>query len=327
VLPEEEQMITILAGAALALLHAIVPSAWAQAYPTKPIRLIAPFPPGGGTDLLSRIIAVPVSETLGQTVVVDNRPGAGGALGAELAARAEPDGYTLILVSASYAATGAYTKLAFDPIDGIQPIILIGTTGLALTVHPSVPAKSTAELVALAKTSPGKLNYASVGPGSAVHLALELFKLTTGVNLVHVPYKGGGPALNALIAGEVQVSATSMVPTIPHAKAGRVRILAITPPKRSPALADVPTVSETIPGYEVIHWYGMWAPKGTPRDIVMRWNREVAKVLQTDEMKNRTRGEGLELAGGPPEEFGTLVKTSIEKWRRVIKEAKIRPES
>jgi tripartite-type tricarboxylate transporter receptor subunit TctC len=273
------------------------------------------------------VIAVPVSEVLGQTVVVDNRPGAGGALGAELAARAEPDGYTLILVSASYAATGAYTKLAFDPITGIEPVILIGTTGLALTVHPAVPAKSTAELVTVAKASPGKLNYASVGPGSAVHLALELFKLTAGVNLVHVPYKGGGPALNALIAGEVQVSATSMVPTIPHAKAGKVRILAITPPKRSPALPDVPTISETMPGYEVIHWYGMWAPKGTPRTIVTRWNREVAKILQTDEMKNRTRGEGLELAGGPPEEFGAVVKNSIEKWRRVIKEAKIQPES
>jgi tripartite-type tricarboxylate transporter receptor subunit TctC len=268
-----------------------------------------------------------VSDALGQTVVVDNRPGAGGALGAELAARADADGYTLILVSASYAATGAYTKLAFDPITGIEPIILIGTTGLALTVHPAVPAKSTAELVAVAKASPGKLNYASVGPGSAVHLALELFKLTSDVNLVHVPYKGGGPALNALIAGEVQVSATSMVPTIPHAKAGKVRILAITPPKRSPALPGVPTVSETIPGYEVIHWYGMWAPRGTPGNIVTRWNREVAKVLQTEELKNRTRSEGLDLAGGPPEEFGAMVKNSIEKWRRVIREAKIQPES
>jgi tripartite-type tricarboxylate transporter receptor subunit TctC len=315
-----------LAAAVAVLLFAAVPYGWSQAYPTKPIRLIAPFPPGGGTDLLSRIIAVPASESLGQTVIVDNRPGAGGALGAALAAQAEPDGYTLILVSASYAATGAYQKLPFDPIVGVQPIILIGTTGLALTVHPSVQAKSTAELVALAKSVPGKLNYASVGPGSAVHLALELFKLTTKVNLVHVPYKGGGPALNALVAGEVQVSATSMVPTIPHARAGKVRILAITPPKRSPALPDVPTVSESVPGYEVIHWYGMWGPKGMARDIVLRWNREVAKVLATAELKNRTSGEGLELAGGPPEEFGAVLKRDIEKWRRVIKEGKISRE-
>jgi tripartite-type tricarboxylate transporter receptor subunit TctC len=315
------------AAAAAALLCGANPHAWSQAYPTKPIRMIAPFPPGGGTDLLARIIAVPVSESFGQTVIVDNRPGAGGALGATMAAQAEPDGYTLILVSASYAATGAYQKLAFNPIDGVQPIILIGTTGLALTVHPSVQAKSTAELVLLAKSMPGKLNYASVGPGSAVHLALELFKLTTKVNLVHIPYKGGGPALNALMAGEVQVSATSMVPTIPHARAGKVRILAITPPKRSPALPDVPTVSESVPGYEVIHWYGIWGPKGMPREIVMRWNREVAKVLQAPEMKNRTSGEGLELAGGPPSEFGAVLKHDITKWRRVIREANIRREN
>ena len=312
--------------AAAALVCTAVPHATPQTYPTRPIRLIAPFPPGGGTDLLSRIIAVPVGEALGQTIVVDNRPGAGGAFGAEIAARAEPDGHTLILVSASYAATGAYRKLAFDPITGIQPVILIGTTGLALTVHPAVAAKNTAELVALAKSQPAKLNYASVGPGSAVHLALELFKLSANVNLVHIPYKGGGPALNALMAGEVQVSATSMVPTIPHAKAGKVRILAITPPKRSSALPDVPTVGETVPGYEVTHWYGIWCPKGVRKDIVTRWNREVAKLLFTDEMKSRTRGEGLELSGGPPEEFGARIKNDIEKWRRVMRQSNIKPE-
>jgi tripartite-type tricarboxylate transporter receptor subunit TctC len=319
-------MRTAVAIVAAVLAYAPIPHAWPQSYPTKPIRLIAPFPPGGGTDLLARIIAMPASDAFGQTVVVDNRPGAGGAFGAEITARAEPDGYTLILVSASYAATGAYQKMSFDPVTGVQPIILIGTTGLALTVHPAVAAKNTSELVALAKSHRGKLNYASVGPGSAVHLALELFKLTAKVNMVHVPYKGGGPALNALMAGEVQVSATSMVPTIPHARAGKVRILAITPPKRSPALPEVPTVSESVPGYEVIHWYGMWGPKGMPKSIVTRWNREVAKVLATDELKNRTRGEGLELAGGPPEEFGAVLKRDIEKWRRVIREAGIKAE-
>ena len=317
----------IAAAAAVALVSTMLGSAWsAQTYPSRPIRLVAPFPPGGGTDILSRIIAVPVSEAYGQTVIVDNRPGAGGAFGADIVARAEPDGHTLILVSASYAATGAYRRMAFDPITGIQPIILIGTTGLALSVHPAVSAMNTAELIALAKSRPGRLNYASVGPGSAVHLALELFKLTTKVDFVHVPYKGGGPALNALVAGEVQLSATSMVPTIPHAKAGRVRILAITTPERSTALPGVATIAETVPGYEVTHWYGMWFPKGVRRNIVMRWNREVAKVLATDEMKSRTRGEGLELAGGPPEEFGAVVKRDIEKWRRVMKEAGIKPQ-
>lgn len=316
----------VLAGLAV-LVFAAVPNAWSQTYPTKPIRLIVPFPPGGGTDLLARIIAVPVSETFGQTVVVDNRTGAGGALGAEIAARAEPDGYTLVLVSASYASTSAYQKIPYDPINGVEPIILFGTTGLALSVHPSMPAKSTADVVALARKSPGKYNYASVGPGSAVHLALELFKLTTKTNLVHVPYKGGGPALQALIAGEVQVSATSMVPTIPHAKAGRVRMLAVTLGKRSSVLPDIPTISETVPGYEVLHWYGMWGPKGLRKDIVGRWNNEVAKVLSTEEMKKRTAGEGLELAGGPPAEFGAVLKSAIEKWRRVIKEANISRES
>lgn len=311
-------------AAALVIAVAPVSHAWSQSYPTKPIRLIAPFPPGGGTDLLSRIISLPLSETFGHPVVVDNRPGAGGALGAEIAARAEPDGYTLILVSASYAAASAYQKTSYDPIAGIQPIILIGTTGLALGVHPSVPAKSTAELIAYAKASPGKYNYASVGPGSAVHLALELFKLATKVNLVHVPYKGGGPALSALISGEVQVSATSMVPTIPHAKAGKVRMLAITMAKRSQVLPEVPTVAEAVPGYEVIHWYGIWGPKGMPKDVVARWNKEVAKVLQTEAMKSRTRGEGLELAGGPPEEFGAVVKAAIEKWRRVIRDSNLK---
>jgi tripartite-type tricarboxylate transporter receptor subunit TctC len=304
-----------------------VPAAWcAQSYPSKPIRLIAPFPPGGGTDLLARIIADPASQSFGQTVIVDNRPGAGGAYGAEIVARAEPDGHTLILVSASYAATAAYRKLAFDPVSDIQPIILIGTTGLALTVHPSVPAKNTAELIALGKAQPGKLNYASVGPGSAVHLALELFKLKTHADFVHVPYKGGGPALNALVAGEVQLSATSMVPTIPHAKAGRVRILAITTAQPSPALPDVPTIGETVPGYEVTHWYGMWFPKGVQRDIVKRWNVEVTKVLETEELKTRTRGEGLDLAGGPPERFGSRLKTDVERWRVVMKESGIRQQ-
>lgn len=301
-------------------------SAWSDTYPTKPIRLIAPFPPGGGTDMLGRTIAVPLSEAFRQTVLVDNRPGAGGAFGAEITARAEPDGYTFILVSASYAATGAYRRLAFDPVRDIQPVILIGTTGLALTINPSVPGKTTGELIKLAKLSPGQLNYASVGPGSAVHLSFELFKLSTDTNIVHVPYKGAGPALNALMAGEIQTSMTSMVPTIPHARAGRVRILAITPAKRSPALPDVPTIGETVPGYEVSHWYGIWGPKGVRRDVVIRWNKEVAKVLLTAEMKERTRGEGLDLAGGPPERFGERIKADIDKWRRVMRDSHIEQE-
>jgi tripartite-type tricarboxylate transporter receptor subunit TctC len=319
-------MKTALLLAAAILVSVVAPEAPAQKYPSKPVRLIAPFPPGGGTDILSRIIAVPVSESLGQPVIVDNRPGAGGAIGAELTARAEPDGYTLILVSSSYCATSAYRKLPYDPVAGIQPIILIGTTGLAMVVHPSVPAKSVKELIDYAKANPGKLNYASVGTGSVTHLSLELFKLDAKVNMVHVPYKGGGPALNAVVAGESQLTSISMVPTLPYVRAGRLRVLAITSPKRSTLLPEVPTVSETVPGYQVVHWYGIWGPKGMPKDIVARWNKEVAKVLLTNEMKSQMKGEGLEPGAGPPEQLLNIIGPDVEKWRRVIIEAKISRE-
>ncbi len=312
---------------AIAAVSAVVSaSGWAQTYPTRPMRLIAPFAPGGGTDILARGIAVPVSAAFGQPVVVDNRPGAGGATGAELVARAAPDGYTMIMVASTYASTSAYGSPSFDPIAGIQPIILLGTTGLVMAVHPSVPVKSVRELIDYAKASPGKLNYSSVGAGSVPHLAQELFKLETGTHLVHVPYKGAGPALIALIGAEVQLTAISMVPLLPHMKAGRLRALAITTPTRSALLPDVPTIGETVPGFEVIHWYGMWGPKGTPKTIVERWNTEVARILRTDEMKARAKAEGLDTAGGPPQELGEVIRRDVEKWRRVMREAKIRRE-
>lgn len=298
----------------------------AQAYPTKPMRLLTPFAPGGGTDILSRLLAVPLSESFGHPVVVDNRPGAGGATGAEIVARAEPDGYTFITVSSSYAATSAYGTPSYDPINGIQPIISLGTTGLVMSVHPSVPAKSVRELIDHAKAHPGKLNYATVGPGSITHFAHEQFRLLAGIDIVHVPYKGGGPALTAVVAGEVQLTMISMVPTIPHMKAGRLRAIGLTSPTRSSVLPDLPTINETVPGFEVVHWYGIWGPKGMPRDVVARWNREIARILQTEEMRAKLRTEGMEGGGGPPEEFGELLKRDIEKWRRVMKEAKIRPQ-
>ena len=316
-------MKTALLAAAFVLVSAVPSNTFAQKYPTRPIRLISPFAPGGGTDILSRVIAVPLSESLGQTVVVDNRPGAGGAVGAEITARAEPDGYTFVTVSSSYTATAAYHKVPYDPVYGIQPIILIGTTGLIMVVHPSVPVKGVKELIDYAKANPGKLNYASVGAGSAVHLAHEQFKLITGIDMVHLPYKGGGPALLAVVAGESQLTSISMVPTLPHVRAGRLRAIAITSPKRSTLLPDVPTISETVPGFELVHWYGIWGPKGLPGNIVARWNKEVAKVLLTDEMKRQMQGEGLEPAGGPPEELLKFIRRDVEKWRNVIKEAKI----
>jgi tripartite-type tricarboxylate transporter receptor subunit TctC len=302
----------------------IAPATAADKYPTRPIRLIAPFPPGGGTDILSRVIAVPATETLGQTVVVDNRPGAGGAIGAELTAHAEPNGYTLILVSSSYAATAAYRKPPYDPVDGIAPIILIGTTGLLMITHPTVTAKSIPELIAYAKANPGKLNYASVGMGSVSHLAHEAFRLMAGVDIVHVPFKGGGPALQGVIGNEVQIGAVSIVPTIPHVRAGRLRAIGVTTPKRSPLLPEVGSIGEAVPGFEVIHWYGMWAPKGTPQPIITTWNRIVAKLLATEAMKKSAQSEGLDTAGGPPSEFHLRLRTDIERWRKVVAQANIR---
>jgi tripartite-type tricarboxylate transporter receptor subunit TctC len=296
-----------------------------RAYPVKPIRMISPFAPGGGTDLLGRMIATHVSEWFGQPVVVDNRPGAGGSIGAEMTVRSEPDGYTLIIVSATYAATAAYRPPPYDPVNDIQAIILLGTTGLLFTVNPSLPVKNIAELIAYAKSNPGKLSFATVGAGSNVHLALELFKLMTHTSFVDVPYKGGGPAMTAVVAGEVPVTAMSIVPSMPHVKSGKVRALAVSTAKRSSYLPDIPAVSETVPGYEASHWYGMWGPKGLPGPIVRRWNEAVQKVLLTEEAQSRLKAEGLETGGGPPERFQQLVRSDVEKWRRVIREAKIKP--
>jgi len=298
-----------------------------QKYPTKPIRMISPFAPGGGTDLLGRAIAIYGADALGQPVVVDNRPGAGGAIGAETTARSNPDGYTLIIVSATYAGASAYRPPAYDPIRDITPISLIGTTALLYTVHPSLPVKTLPDLIAYAKANPGKLNFATVGSGSNVHLAMEMFKLMTQTRFVDIAYKGGGPAMTALIAGEVQVTAMSVVPSMPHVKSGRARPLAVSTAKRLSFLPDVPAVSEFVPGYEASHWYAMWGPKGLPRPIVTRWNEIVAKWLKTDEAQARLRAEGLEPNGGAPDEATKVIGGSIEKWRRVMREANIKPEN
>lgn len=319
-------------GAAITVAAAVLVSGWApaghaQTFPVKPVRMVAAFAPGGGTDILGRAIAAPVSEAFGQPVVVDNRPGAGGTIGSDFVARAAPDGYTIIMVASTYAAISVYDPPPYDPINGIQPIILIGTTGLVMTVHPSIPARSVKELVDYARANPGRLNYASVGTGSVPHLAQELFRLQAGISIVHVPYKGAGPALIALVGGEVQMTTISLVAIIQHVKAGRLRALAITTPARSSAMPDLPTIAETVPGFEVVHWYGIWGPKGIPQPVVTRWNHEVAKVLRTGEMKSRFSAEGLETAGGPPKEFAETIRRDVEKWRKVVKEANIRRES
>jgi tripartite-type tricarboxylate transporter receptor subunit TctC len=306
---------------ALSLTAAGVPAQ--SKYPTKPIRLLTPFAAGGGSDILARLIGPPMTEVLGQQIVVDNRPGGGGTLGAGIAARAEPDGYTLIVVSGSYGANGALHDLPYDTVTGITPIILIGTTPLVLTVHPSVPVKTVSELIAYSKANPTKLKIASAGVGGLDHLAGELFKLQTGATYATIPYKGSGPAMTALLSGEVSGSLTTLVTTIPHVKTGRLRAIAVTTAKRSRALPDVPAIGETVPGFDVVHWYGLWGPKGLPKNIVTLWNREVAKVLRTEAVEKWMQDQGLERAGGPPEEFVNRLRTDVNKWKRVVKEAHI----
>lgn len=294
-----------------------------QHYPTKPIRVIVPMAAGGGVDGLARHIMQQVSEALGQPVVVDNRTGGGGTIGVGMAVRANPDGYTLIMVNASYGANPALYQLPYDSVNDIEPIIQVGKSGLLMSLHPSVPSKTVNEFIAYARANPGKLNYASAGAGGLGNLAGELFKLETKVDFTHIPYKGAAPALTALIAGEVQLNFSSMAATIPHVKAGRLRALGVTTATRSAALPNIPTVSESVPGFEVDFWYGIWGPKGLAKEIVGRWNKEVTRVLQTEEMQSRMAREGVEPVGGPPEHFRNTVKRDVEKWKKVVKEANI----
>jgi tripartite-type tricarboxylate transporter receptor subunit TctC len=256
-------------------------------------------------------------------VIVDNRPGAGGTIGAETAVRAAPDGYTLIMVSGSYGTNAAVYKLAYDPIRDIQPVILVGESVFLVVVHPQVPAKSLKELIALAKGKPGAVNYGSTGTGGITHLASEYFDLLAGVRTTHVPYKGTGPALNALLGNQIQYMFGAFPAAIGHVKGGRLRGLAVSGPKRSEILPDVPTAAEIVPGYEVVLWYGVWGPKGLPRQVVTLWNQEIGKALQSREMRDRMAGEGLDPMGGPPERFLQVIQRDVEKWRKVVKDAKV----
>lgn len=312
-------------AAALVCLPALtlLDAAAQQKYPEKPIRILTPFAPGGGTDTLARLIGPHITEAFGQSIIVDNRPGGGGSLGATIAAQADPDGYTLIVVSASYGANAVLHELPFDSVTGIDPIILFGETGLLVAMHPSSSIYSIPELIAHLKSNPGKLNFGSAGTGGLGHLAGELFKLKTKTRFTHVPYKGSGPVMNALLAAEVHSSFSSLVPSIPHVKAGRLRPLGITTPKRSRALPDVPTIGETVPGYEVTHWYGLWGPKGIPKAIIKQWNTHVGRILRTQSMQKWFENEGMEIAGGPPEQFQNRIKDDVEKWRKVVQEARI----
>ena len=319
------------AGIALAALFAsslLASPAWSQAYPAKPVRFIVPWPTGGGTDVFARAIGQKLTDSLGQSFIVDNRPGAAGNIGAELAAKSPPDGYTIIIATVTLATNPSmYAKLGFDPLKDLAPITLVAGVPHLLVVNPSLPVKSVKELIALAKSKPAQLNYASAGNGSPFHIAAELFKNLAGVDIVHVPYKGGGPAVTDVIGGQVHMTFANLVAVLPQVRAGRLRALGITSAKRSQAAPEIPTIAEGgLPGYDFTSWFGVLAPADTPKEIISRLNTEIVKILNTPELKDRLSKDGADLIASTPEEFATYLRAETTKWARVIKAAGIRAD-
>lgn len=298
--------------------------AFAQPYPSKPIRLIVPNPPGGGVDILARSIGQPLAERLGQAVVVENRAGAGGTIGLAAVAKAPPDGYTLgIGVDATLAiAPAVYRSLPYDPVTDFAPVTLIATVPLVLTVNPSLPVQSVKDLIALAKSRPGKMDYSSGGNATPPHLAGEVFNSMAEVKINHVPYKGGPPAITAVVAGEVSLMFANMLPGLPHIHSGRLRAIAVTSERRTPVLPDVPTIAESgLPGYDISQWYGFVAPAGTPAAVVTRLYREIRQVLDLPDVSARLKAEGAEISATSPEEFSTFIRAQITRWQKAVKES------
>ena len=303
---------------ALSTAHAV-----AQSYPAKPIRFILPFPPGGPTDLLGRTLAEKLSELMGQPVITDNRPGAGGNLGAELAAKSVPDGYTIVLCAPSIAISPSlYKKLNYDPLRDLAPIQLVATIPNVLVVHPSVPAQTLAELIDFARRNPGKLNFGSGGAGTSNHLGGELFKLLAKVDLVHVPYKGVETAMKAMLGGQVDLVVIGVPPTIAQIKAGKLRALVALGRERVAALPDVPTAAEAgLPGFEVDTWYGVLAPAGTPRELIERLNRDLTRALASPDLRERLANVGIRPLSDTPEAFRAFLHSEAARWAKVVKEA------
>ncbi len=299
----------------------------ADVYPSKPVRLVIPFPPGGSNDIVGRLIAAKLTDRLGKQVVVDNRGGAGGVLGSEIAAKSDPDGYTLLIVSAAYGFNPALYKLPFDPLKAFTPIAKLGSGPNSLTVHPSVPAKTVKELIALAKQKPGQLINSCAGVGSFQHMGTELFKMMAGIDFKIVQFKGGGPAMIDQLGGHSHFSLGSLIQTLPHIQSGKFRILGTGGSKRSAILPDVPTIAEAgVPGYDVTNWWGILAPAGTPVPIVEKLNKEINAVLTSDEVKKLFLKEGAEVDYLGPAEFGPFIAREITKWGKVVKEANIKVE-
>jgi tripartite-type tricarboxylate transporter receptor subunit TctC len=314
------------AAAMLALATATATSAFAQTWPDKPIRIVVGFAPGGFTDVLARLLGQKLSERLGQPVVVDNKPGAAGTLGADMVAKAKPDGYTLLLAhsNSNSVAPALYPKLPYNVVTDFTPIIAVANTPLLLTVNPNVPAKNVKEFVALAKSKPGGLSFASSGGGSAQHLAAERFQLATGTQMTHIPYKGSGQAIVDLLSGQVDLNFESPPNVMTHAKAGKLRLLAITSNKRSPLLPDVPTMAEAgVKNAEMLQWFAVMGPAKLPADITKRLNTEVAAILKQPDVAEKIASQGGEIMGGSPEEFTRFIAADSAAFARLVKEAKI----
>jgi tripartite-type tricarboxylate transporter receptor subunit TctC len=314
-------------AAGAAALPAVSRLAWAQTYPTRPVRLIVGFTPSGATDILARLIGQWLSERLGQQFVIENRPGAGSNIGTEAVVRAPADGYTLLLVAPANAINATlYDRLNFNFIRDVAPVAGLIRVANVMEVNPSVPAKTLPEFIAYAKANPGKINMASAGNGSQQHVAGELFKMMTGVSMVHVPYRGGGPALTDLLGGQVQLYFGTTASTIEYIRTGKLRALAVTTTTRSQALPDVPTVGEFVPGYEASSWYGIGAPMGTPAEIVDKLNKEISAGLADPRIKARLADMGGTELTGPPAEFGKLIADETEKWGKVVKVSGAKPD-
>ena len=312
-------LMTIAAGA-LAFIGAV----HAQSYPSKSIRYVVPYAPGGSTDIVARVLALKLSEAMGQQVVVDNRPGAGGAIGADIVAKSPPDGYTMVTAVTSIMAINQflYRKLPYDPEKDFAPVTQVGSLPLILVIHPSLPAKNVREFIAIAKAKPGQLNYGSSGVGTATHMTTELFKAMAGVDLVHIPYKGSGQVMGDVIGGQLALIFDQIVSSLPHVQGGKLRMLAITSAKRFTSLPDLPTIAESgVPGYESISWAGVAVPAGTPKEIVARLHAEIVKVLAMPDIRERFLRDGIETIGSTPEQFSEHIRRERIKWAKVVKDS------
>jgi len=307
----------------LAIAFAVLaPGAYAQSYPNKPIRLVCPFPPGGAVDIASRAVAHELSQLLGQPVTVDNRPGAGGNIGADIVAKSPADGYTLLMTTSGIMAINPalYSKIPFDTLKDFTPISMVVSLNNVLVVNPSVPAQSVKDIIALAKAQPGKLTYASSGNGTSIHLSGELFKSMTGVDMLHIPYKGSAPAVTDLLGGQVNMMFDNIPSSLPHIKAGKLRALAVTGSKRSQLLPDVPTIAEAgVPGYDSYVWFGVVAPAGTPPEIVAKLNAALTKTAATATFHDRLTAQGYDVLSSTPEQMGASIRGEIAKWGKIVK--------